>query len=154
MARLLAWIYDEREPFTLAIDHVEAVTNPEALDIVTQIGAAAPRAAPSARGLPCRTPLARAQAAHAHGRLYELGFSDLALDPKEAADLLRRSGVELLPTDVEELTTRTEGWAAGLYLAALAMQKGPDSHRPPAPARQPSVPRRLLPLRGARPPAA
>ena len=66
----------------------------------------------------------------AQGRLYELGDSDLALEPKEAAELLRRSGVELLPTEVEELTARTEGWAAGLYLAALAMQSGsPD--RPP-----------------------
>ena len=63
MARLLAWIYDEREPFTLAIDHVEAVTNPEALDIVTQIGAELPAQHRLLVASRVAAPLARAQAA-------------------------------------------------------------------------------------------
>ena len=129
MARLHPWVVADREPFTLAIDHADAVTNPEAFDIVTQIAMQLPeqhRLLVASRAPP-RWPAPRMRA---QGRLYELGDSDLALDPKEAAELLRRSGVELLPTDVEELTSRTEGWAAGLYLAALAMQSGsPD--RPP-----------------------
>ena len=37
LARLLAWIESDRDPFTLAVDHAEAVTNPEAFDVVTQI---------------------------------------------------------------------------------------------------------------------
>ena len=37
MARLHPWVAGDREPFTLAIDHADAMTNPEAFDIVTQI---------------------------------------------------------------------------------------------------------------------
>ena len=150
MARLLAWVGEDREPFTLAIDHADIVTNPEAFDVVTQIGLELPaqhRLLVASRGLP-RWPAPRMRA---HGRLHELHADDLALNPDEAAELLRRSGVELLEPDVEELTTRTEGWAAGLYLAALAMRSGATARG--GAAREPSVPGGVLPFRGARQPA-
>ena len=38
--------------------------------------------------------------------------------------LLEAAGVELDAGEVSELTARTEGWPAGLYLAALSMQAG------------------------------
>jgi LuxR family maltose regulon positive regulatory protein len=72
-------------------------------------------------------PLARWRA---QGRLQEVGLADLRLDEPEAAELLTGAGVSLSPAEVSDLTRRTEGWPAGLYLAALSLQAGA-----PGPAR-------------------
>jgi LuxR family maltose regulon positive regulatory protein len=45
----------------------------------------------------------------------------------EAAILLR--GLGLQAADVDLLVERTEGWPAGLYLAALSLREQPDKHR-------------------------
>ena len=45
----------------------------------------------------------------------------------EAELLLEAAGVELDAGELTELTERTEGWPAGLYLAALSMQAGAPS---------------------------
>ena len=57
----------------------------------------------------------------------ELGPTELRLDDGEAELLLRAAGVELDEVEVSELTERTEGWPAGLYLAALSIQAGSPS---------------------------
>ena len=46
------------------------------------------------------------------------------MDGGEATALLAGAGVDLAPADVDRLVARTEGWPAGLYLAALAMNAG------------------------------
>ena len=46
------------------------------------------------------------------------------MDRAEAQLLLDAAGVELAEPDVNDLVERTEGWPAGLYLAALAMNAG------------------------------
>ena len=51
----------------------------------------------------------------------ELGPRDLAMTRSEAALLLRLAGLELDRDGVETLLRRTEGWPAGLSLAALAL---------------------------------
>jgi LuxR family maltose regulon positive regulatory protein len=60
----------------------------------------------------------------AEGRITEIGAGDLALTRAEAALLLRDAEVTLDDDDVAELHKRTEGWAAGLYLAALYLREG------------------------------
>jgi LuxR family transcriptional regulator, maltose regulon positive regulatory protein len=60
----------------------------------------------------------------AQGRLLEIGSGDLALNQAEAAALLRAAEVMLGEDDVAALHRRTEGWAAGLYLAALYLREG------------------------------
>jgi LuxR family maltose regulon positive regulatory protein len=67
-------------------------------------------------------PRLRIAALRASGLLLELGVEDLALSRREARLLLASAGVDLGEGDVEELVRRTEGWAAGLYLAALALR--------------------------------
>ena len=54
--------------------------------------------------------------------MLELGPADLALSPREARLLLEAAGVDISPDDVLELTHKTEGWAAGLYLASLSFK--------------------------------
>ena len=46
------------------------------------------------------------------------------MDHREASGLLRGAGVDLRGTRTAELLELTEGWAAGLYLAALAIRAG------------------------------
>jgi LuxR family maltose regulon positive regulatory protein len=65
----------------------------------------------------------------AEGRITEIGPGDLALTREEAASLLRAAGVALGDEDVAELHRRTEGWPAGLYLAALYLREGGSVRR-------------------------
>jgi LuxR family transcriptional regulator, maltose regulon positive regulatory protein len=60
----------------------------------------------------------------AEGRITEIGPGDLSLTREEAASLLSDAGVALGDADVAELHRRTEGWPAGLYLAALYLREG------------------------------
>ena len=67
-----------------------------------------------------RLPLARL---HARGQLTELRAADLRFTPAEAAGFLNQvMGLSLSAENIAALETRTEGWIAGLQLAALSMQ--------------------------------
>ena len=87
------------------------------------------------------------------GHMAELRVADLQFTGEEAAALLNGAmGLRLAPDDVERLAERTEGWAAGLYLAGAVASRpaGPERLRRRLPGRQP--PHRRLPGdRGARP---
>jgi LuxR family transcriptional regulator, maltose regulon positive regulatory protein len=62
-------------------------------------------------------------ALRAHAALLELRAADLAFTRAEAANLLNdRLALGLGPGSVDSLVERTEGWPAGLYLAALSLQ--------------------------------
>ena len=69
-------------------------------------------------------PLARLRA---RGQLVEIRQDDLRFSIQECADfLLRVMGLELTQADISLLEQRTEGWIAGLQLAALTMQGRSD----------------------------
>ena len=69
-------------------------------------------------------PLARYRA---RGQLTELRASDLRFTPAEAAEFLNRvMGLNLSVENVSSLESRTEGWIAGLQLAAISMQGNKD----------------------------
>ncbi|MGD9406240.1 MAG: LuxR family transcriptional regulator, partial [Anaerolineae bacterium] len=71
-------------------------------------------------------PLARMRA---RGQLIELRATDLRFSASEAAEFLNRvMGLGLSPEDIVALESRTEGWIAGLQLAALSMQGRQDVH--------------------------
>jgi LuxR family maltose regulon positive regulatory protein len=70
-------------------------------------------------------PLARLRA---RGQLAELRAADLRFTPSEAAEFLNQvMGLNLPAEDIAALETRTEGWIAGLQLAALSMQGHQDA---------------------------
>jgi len=72
-------------------------------------------------------PLARLRV---RGQLTELRAADLRFTPAEAAEFLSRvMGLDLSVEDIAALETRTEGWIAGLQLAALSMQGQQDTSR-------------------------
>jgi LuxR family maltose regulon positive regulatory protein len=69
-------------------------------------------------------PLARLRA---RGELSELRAVDLRFTPDEAAAFLTRTmGLDLSAADIAALEHRTEGWIAGLQLAALSMRGHQD----------------------------
>jgi LuxR family maltose regulon positive regulatory protein len=64
----------------------------------------------------------------ARGQLTELRVTDLRFTPSEVAEFLNRAmGLSLSAEDIAALETRTEGWIAGLQLAAISMQGHKDS---------------------------
>jgi LuxR family maltose regulon positive regulatory protein len=64
----------------------------------------------------------------ARGELSELRAADLRFTPEETATFLNRvMGLELSAEDTAELEGRTEGWVAGLQMAALAMRNRADA---------------------------
>ncbi|MEQ9031974.1 MAG: hypothetical protein RLP44_24875, partial [Aggregatilineales bacterium] len=61
------------------------------------------------------------------GQLNEIRAADLRFTPDEAAEFLNNAmGLSLAPEDVAALERRTEGWIAGLQLAAISMQGQTD----------------------------
>ena len=62
----------------------------------------------------------------AAGQLSEIRADDLAFNTAEANSLLVADGVQLSDDTVSELMRRTEGWPAGLCLAALSLTGRPD----------------------------
>ena len=69
-------------------------------------------------------PLARLRG---RGQLSELRAADLRFTSSEAAEFLNQvMGLDLSAEDIGALETRTEGWIAGLQLAALSMRGRED----------------------------
>ena len=69
-------------------------------------------------------PLARFRV---RNQLTEVRVTDLRFTPSEAAEFLNQvMSLSLSAEDVAKLETRTEGWIAGLQLAALSMQGNQD----------------------------
>jgi LuxR family maltose regulon positive regulatory protein len=113
-------------PLVLVLDDLHAVANPSCLDVLAALAEYVPagsQIAVASREDPA-LPLARWRA---HGLVDEIGVADLRLDEPEAMLLLEAAGVELHADALSVLTEQTEGWPAGLYLAALSLQAGAPS---------------------------
>jgi LuxR family maltose regulon positive regulatory protein len=110
----------------LVLDDYHAVHSPKVDEVLTSLLEHLParlRLVIATREDPM-LPLARLRA---RGELAELRAADLRFSPDEAADFLRRvSGLELTAEDIAALESRTEGWIAGLQLAALSMRGQKD----------------------------
>jgi LuxR family transcriptional regulator, maltose regulon positive regulatory protein len=110
-------------PVLLILDDVHLLHNPEcrsALSVLADHVPSGSRLVLAGRGRP---PL-RIARLRAEGRILEVGPADLALTCDEAGVLLRAVEVDLGEEEVAELHRRTEGWAVGLYLAALYLREG------------------------------
>ena len=110
-------------PVVLVLDDVHALRNLEcraALSVLADHVPGGSRLALAGRAEP---PL-RIARLRAEGKILEIGPGDLSLTREEASSLLRSAGVALDEDEVAELHRRTEGWPAGLYLAALYLKEG------------------------------
>jgi LuxR family transcriptional regulator, maltose regulon positive regulatory protein len=121
---LAAALAAQDPPVTLVLDDLHLLTDPrvlDGLDYVLRNTGAGLRLVVSARMDPL--PLHRYRLA---GELTEIRAGDLAFTVPEAGELMARHGITLTADSLECLTRRTEGWAAGLRLAAISMGTHPD----------------------------
>jgi LuxR family maltose regulon positive regulatory protein len=123
VARLGNAMAAREQPFVLALDDLHSVANTSCMDVLAELFQSIPAGSQitvASREEPA-LPLGRWRA---QGWVREIGPTELRLDEREAELLLQAAGIELGEDEVNELTQHTEGWAAGLYLAALSMQAG------------------------------
>jgi LuxR family maltose regulon positive regulatory protein len=115
------------DPVVLVLDDYHLVSNPEiheAMGFLLDHLPPTVRIVIATRALP-PLPLARLRA---RGWLHELSVDDLRFTATETAALLNDLlDLGLSERDVTRLHERTEGWAAGLYLAALSLRGRPDA---------------------------
>ena len=110
-------------PVALILDDVHVLHNSEcraALSVLADHVPAGSRLVLAGQAEP-PLPIARLRV---EGKLLEVGPGDLSLTREEAYSLLSSMDLTLGEDDVAELHRRTEGWPAGLYLAALYLKEG------------------------------
>jgi LuxR family maltose regulon positive regulatory protein len=125
LPRLGAFLSSMPKPIVLVLDDVHELSDRDFLDALE----------PLAKSLSCgsqlvlsgrdktRLPLARLRAA---AELLEVGPAELSLSDAEAQELLSAAGPTVSAAEARELNGRAEGWAAGLYLAALFLGESED----------------------------
>jgi LuxR family transcriptional regulator, maltose regulon positive regulatory protein len=112
-------------PTAIVLDDAHVLTAPAALRIVGSLAERLP--ADSQLALASRTvPPLHLGRMRARGALLELRAEDLAMTHVEAGGLLEMAGLNLTAAELDLLMERTEGWPAGLYLAALSLRDEPD----------------------------
>ncbi|GGJ81733.1 transcriptional regulator [Pilimelia anulata] len=119
--RLLAATERLSPPVALVLDNVNAVADPDVLagvGLLLRCVSDGLRVVLAARADPT-LPLHRLRA---DGLLREINSDALAFTDEEAATLLALHGVAAGPAELRTLVARTEGWAAGLTLAALHLR--------------------------------
>jgi LuxR family maltose regulon positive regulatory protein len=104
-------------PFVLMLDDLHQLRSPACQDVLSLVTSAIPHGsqlAAASRYEQAELPRLRAAA-----DALEMGASDLALDAAGARQIFASARVSVDPEQAAALTELTEGWPAGLYLAAL-----------------------------------
>lgn len=112
----------------LVLDDVHELTERTAFEALDHLLLRAPAClsiALATRADPCVS-LSRLKV---EGRLLEVRAGELAFTADETAEFFRTCGFALAEGDTATLWERTEGWAAGLRLAAIALTSEPDPAR-------------------------
>jgi LuxR family maltose regulon positive regulatory protein len=126
MPRLAAHLASGESPFVLVLDDVDLLESDDAIAILgTLIENLPPRSMAALAGR--RQPKLPVASFRVSGPLLEFGAYELALSRREAELLLRACAVELDEDAMVDLLQRTEGWAAGIYLTALAARNCRES---------------------------
>jgi len=126
--RLIEELSPLEAPVLLVIDDLHELRSPDALAQLELLLARRPallRVVLASRRDP-RLGLHRLRVA---GELTEIRSADLRFTPEQTRELLGGAGIVLSDESLARLHERTEGWAAGLRLAALALVGNPDPER-------------------------
>ena len=118
----------QRDHVAVVIDDLHELNSPESLAQLTRLLTNLP---PNVHAIVAtrhdlRLRLHRLRLA---GELTEIRAADLRFTEREARELLAASGIALSEAEAALLYQRTEGWAAGLRLAALSLAGHPDPER-------------------------
>jgi LuxR family maltose regulon positive regulatory protein len=110
-------------PVALVLDDVHMLRNRECQAALAVLADHVPGGSRLALAGRARPPL-RVARLRAEGRILEIGPGDLSLDRGEASLLLSNADIAVGEDEMTDLHRRTEGWPAGLYLAALYLREG------------------------------
>jgi LuxR family maltose regulon positive regulatory protein len=126
--RVLSELAGQRGRLILIIDDLHELISPDALAQLTRLLTDLPgdvhAVLATRRDLPLRLHQLRLA-----GELAEIRAADLRFTERETRELLDASGIALSEAAVALLHQRTEGWAAGLRLAAISLTDHPDPER-------------------------
>ena len=126
--RVLSELAAHHDRTFLVIDDLHELTSAEALTQLTRLLEKLPphvhAILATRRDLPLRLHKLRLA-----GELADIRAADLRFTERETRQFLEASGIALSEAGVARLHQRTEGWAAGLRLAAMALASSPDPER-------------------------
>ena len=126
--RVRSELAGHRDRTFLIIDDLHELTSPEALTQLTRLLEQLPPQVhailATRRDLPLRLHKLRLA-----GDLAEIRAVDLRFTARETHQFLEASGIALSEAGAAKLYQRTEGWAAGLRLAAISLASSPDPER-------------------------
>ncbi|GGS20305.1 transcriptional regulator [Streptomyces nojiriensis] len=125
LVRLADGLAASAQPAVLVLDQFDTAQPPattEGLDFVLRHAAGGLRIVLTSRS-DSLLPLHRYRAA---GEITEIRHADLRFTDADAEALLGEHRLDISPAGIRLLMERTEGWAAGVRLCALAMQRSAD----------------------------
>jgi len=126
--RVFSELAGQRDPLIIVIDDLHELNCPESLDQLSRLLGNLP---PNVNAIVAtRHDLRlRLHQLRLAGELSEIRAAHLRFTERETRELLEASGIALAEADAALLCQRTEGWAAGLRLAALSLAGHPDPKR-------------------------
>jgi LuxR family transcriptional regulator, maltose regulon positive regulatory protein len=125
VARLARGLGDLTRPVVLVVDDVHRLESADALDGLAALLAEVPRALHVIL-LSRRYPRLELHRLRVSGELTTISGADLAFTAGETRKLLSLAGIRVSEKSADRLCERTEGWAAGLRLAAMSLTSSPD----------------------------
>jgi LuxR family maltose regulon positive regulatory protein len=127
LAALINDLANVNGPFVLVLDDFHTIIHPALHQALVRL---VERQPPQMRlvVLTREDPLLPLARLRARAELVEVRQEDLRFSPAEALDFLNAvMGLRLTLAQTERLEARTEGWIAGLQMAALSLQRAPDA---------------------------
>src|SRR4051812_8312438 len=114
-----------KAPFVLVIDDVGVLSSQEAIDVMSLI---ADHLGPGSQLVVSgrTSPDLHWSLMRVERRLLTIGPNQLRLTPSETLAVAQSVGVDLPPDELSALLKRTEGWPAGVYLAALSLRRAAE----------------------------
>ncbi len=110
---------ESRPPSVLVLDDVHLLHSPEAIECIRSLAASLPSGSTIClSGRANEVPIARQRE---QGHVIDIGTADLAMSVPQAVEVFAHAGLDLDDGTISDLCARTEGWPAGLHLAALAL---------------------------------
>jgi LuxR family maltose regulon positive regulatory protein len=125
---VFAELAHRRARVVIVIDDLHELHSPESLAQLTRLLANLPPTVHAIVATRHDLPL-RLHQLRLAGELTEIRGADLRFTVRETRELLAASGIALSEAEAAMLHLRTEGWAAGLRLAALSLADHPDPER-------------------------
>src|SRR3954466_3073934 len=124
LTHLLTSLRKWNRPGVLVLDDVHELRNVAAMNFIRALAAGLPAGFHLAAASRQRLGFGRLRS---EDRSAEFGVEDLAFTKQEARAVLAHAGVDFSDDTVDALMRRTEGWPAGVYLAARAIRSASDA---------------------------